>query len=248
MSDDHPPVPKYYRVQEDLREKISEWDEGEMIPSEKELCEMYSVSRITVRRAIKNLVQDGWLDRIQGKGTFVTKPTFRREHRERLVREIKGFFEDMSSRGFDVGSEVLESKITDPTQKNLGPFRLPTDGMVFALVRLRFVNGQPHHIVYTYLPVKRFPGIETYDFSQGSLYSILRREYGATLKRARYLAEASIVTEREIKLLGIEPGSPMLVIYSTVYNEEGVPIVFGYSRHRADKGQIEFEVVTSGKE
>jgi len=241
----NPPLPKYYRIQEDLRDMISDWEEGKIIPSEKELCKKYSVSRITIRRAINNLVQEGLLHKIQGKGTFVTKPSFRREHRERLVHEIKGFYGDMNSRGFEVGSEVLENRVMDPPKEAAGPLRLHLDDKVFELVRLRFVNQQPHHIVYTYLPMKKFPGIDTYDFSRGSLYSILRRDYEAKLIRARYLAEASLVTEREVKLLGIEPGSPMLVIYSTVYDQENVPVVFGYSRHRADKGQIEFEVVTT---
>lgn len=242
-----PPIPKYYKVRESIRKQILEWEEGKMIPSESELCDTYAVSRITIRRAVTDLVQDGLLRSIQGKGTFVTKPSFQRAHRERMVREIKGFFGDMSSRGYKVGSRVLEKSIIEYPLEAVEPLKLAPNDKTLKVVRLRFVNNQPDHVVYSYLPLGLFPNIDRHDFSKGSLYAILREEYGANLNRARYLAEATIATEREVELLEIEPGSPMLLIYSSIFNEEDRPIVFGYSRHRSDKGQVEFEVVVSNK-
>jgi GntR family transcriptional regulator len=203
---------------------------------------MYGVSRITVRRAVSDLVQEGLLERVQGKGTFVTTPGFVHKHRERLVREIKGVFGDMTSRGFTVTSKVLEKSISTAVSEVMEQLHLELGDAVFKIVRLRYVNGQPDHIVVTYIPYEMVPDIELYDFDEASLYGILRQDYGVILGRARYLVEADLATSREVELLEIAEGSPMLVIYSTIYGEDGGPIVFGYSRHRADKGQVEFEV------
>lgn len=216
-----------------------------MIPPEHELCEIYSVSRITVRRAISDLVQEGLLKRVQGKGTFVTKPIYPPKRREILAGEIRGFYGDMTARGLEVGSRVLEKVVMAAPAEAREALELDPKDMIFKIVRLRFVNGEADHIVFTYLPYNRFPRIERFDFTEGSLYAIIRQEYGARLKRARYLAEADLANQRETELLDIQPGSPMLVIYSTVYDPDDHPIAYGYSRHRADRGQVEFEVIVS---
>src|SRR5437660_2321569 len=76
-------VPRYYQLKEIIREQIASWEPGQLIPSELELCQMYSVSRTTVRKALDHLTQEGLLYRIQGKGTFVAPPTLR----ERFVHQ-----------------------------------------------------------------------------------------------------------------------------------------------------------------
>src|SRR5205807_2418305 len=82
-------VPRYYQLKEIIREQCASWEPGQLIPSELELCQMYSVSRTTVRKALDHLTQEGLLYRIQGKGTFVAPPKLR----ERFVRQAAGIYE-----------------------------------------------------------------------------------------------------------------------------------------------------------
>jgi len=240
----NPPLPKYFQVQELLREQIAGLPEGEIIPSEAELCKLYGASRITVRKAIEGLVQQGFLVRIQGKGTFVTRPKISEKPRERFVSQITGFYGDMTSRGFEVGTRVLEQEIIHPDTNLRDKLNLEPTDKVIKIVRLRFVNHQPHHIVNTFLPNKYFAGVENVDLNQGSLYALLREKYKAELAKARFIVEASSCNELEAELLNYPLSAPILVVFSQVFDPSGIPIIYGFSRLRADQSQMEFEVIT----
>ena len=237
------PLPKYYRIQEKLRDQIAQMNESEMIPSEAELCRFFDASRITIRKAIDGLVQEGLLQRVQGKGTIVTRPKFSEKPRERFVNQITGFYGDMSSRGYRVGTKVLEQKVVQPEQQVAEKLLLNPVDNVIKIVRLRFVNEMPNHIVTTFLPHKLYPGVENSDLSQGSLYTLLREKYGAQLKRARLVVEAAACTAEEAGLLNYVVSAPILVVYSQVFDPDGKPIIYGFSRLRADQSQVEFEVI-----
>ncbi len=237
------PIPKYYQIQEKLRDHIASLKEGDLIPSEPELCELFQVSRITVRKAIDGLVREGLLQRVQGKGTFVTQPRFVQKPRERFVNQITGFYGDMTSRGYKVGTKVLEQTLIPPNRELMEKLALTRREKVIKIVRLRYVNDQPNHIVTTFLPYKRFPGVESSDLSEGSLYTLLRERYQAKLMRARFVVEASSCTEEEVALLNIPPASPILLVYSQVFDPEDHPFIYGFSRLRADQSQVEFEVI-----
>jgi len=237
------PLPKYYQIQEKLREQISTLTEGDLIPPEPVLCEFFGASRITVRKAVDGLVAEGLLKRVQGKGTFVTHPKFTQKPRERFVNQITGFYGDMTSRGYTVGTRVLEQEIIQPSKQVAEKLELNAGDKVIKIVRLRFVDGQANHIVTTYLPLMLFQGVEESDLSEGSLYTLLREKYHVKFKRARLITEASSCTEEEAKLLDYEFSAPILVIYSQVFDPAGKPIVYGFSRLRADQSQIEFEVI-----
>lgn len=238
------PVPKYYQVQEELRDRIVQMKEGDPIPSELELCRLFQVSRITVRKAVDGLVQEGLLQRVQGKGTYVAHPRFVQKPRERFVNQINGFYGDMTSRGYKVGTKVLEQTLIYPNRELIEKLLLSHRERVIKIVRLRYVNDQPNHIVTTFLPYKRFPGVEKSDLSEGSLYTLLREQYQAELVRARFVVEASSCAEDEAALLNIPVSSPVLLVYSQVFDPEDHPFIYGFSRLRADQSQVEFEVVT----
>ena len=239
-----PPIPKYFQVQELLREQIANLTEGEIIPSEAELCKLYSASRITIRKAIEGLVQQGFLVRIQGKGTFVARPKFTEKPRERFVSQITGFYGDMTSRGYRVGTRVLEQEVILPDTALREKLNLsPTDKLI-KIVRLRFVNDQPHHIVNTFLPYKFFAGVEVVNLNEGSLYTLLRERYQVQMARARFIVEASTCNELEAELLNYPFSAPILVVFSQVFDPSGSPLIYGFSRLRADQSQMEFEVIT----
>jgi GntR family transcriptional regulator len=241
-----PPLPKYYSVQELLRERVLTMPEGGALPPESALCEEYGVSRITIRRALEGLARDGFVERVQGKGTFGTRPRAAYAFRERFVNEIVGFYGEMAARGIEVNTRVLGQKTVLPPAEVAEALRLAPPARVVDLHRLRLVLGRPHHLVRTYLPEQRFPGLVYADLSVGSLYGHLRATYGAVLSRARIVVEAGSVSPFDVQHLELDPSSSVLIVTSTVFDADDIPIIYGFSRLRPDDSQVEFEVVARG--
>ncbi len=223
-------VPRYYQLKEILREQCASWEPGQLIPSELELCQIYSVSRTTVRKALDHLTQEGLLYRIQGKGTFVAPPKLR----ERFVHQAAGIYEDMASRGVTIRTQVLEQAVV-PASKLVAPeLQLVVGSPVIKLVRLRFVGDEPLLISTTFL---------NEDLTNVSLYAVLREKYGIRLGHGTRLVEAVPCSDEEAELLHIAPATPLLVVSGTMYDTEGRPVECGFARHRGDRSQVEIAVV-----
>ena len=235
-----PPAPKYFQLEETLREQIAAWEIDHPIPSEPELCRAYSVSRTTVRKALDDLVREGLLYRVQGKGTFVAPPKLR----ERFAQRTAGFYEDMVSRGFTVRTRVLEQTVVRASKRVASELELPAGDKVVKWVRLRSIGNDPILISTSFVSQRRFPDIEDEDLTEVSLYALLREKYGVHLARGTRLVEVSFCTEEEAGLLRVSPGAPLLVLTGTMYDTEGQPVEFGVARHRGDRSQLEIEVVT----
>ena len=239
--------PKYLAVREHLRRRISALPEHALLPPEPQLCAEYGVSRITLRRAVDGLVADGYLVREQGRGTFVARPMIRREYRESFVHRIAGFNSVMTEQGAHVGTTVLTQRVVTAPGEVAPQLALGAGDEVVELVRLRSVDGAPNHVAHSFLPVARYPGVAESDFSQGSLYEFLRREYSADLAHARIVVDVGTAAPGEAELLDVVAGSPLLVVRTTVHDSGGHPLVHSYSRLRPDVSQVEFEVSVSGR-
>jgi GntR family transcriptional regulator len=122
----------------------------------------------------------------------------------------------------------------------------PVDDVV-ELVRLRSVDGAPNHVAHTYLPESLFPKSAEQDFSQGSLYEYLRREYAADLAHARIIVDVDTAAPEEADLLQVVAGSPLLVVRTTVRDSADHPLLHSFSRLRPDVSQVEFEVSVGGR-
>ncbi|RBY93259.1 GntR family transcriptional regulator [Blastococcus sp. TF02A-30] len=234
--------PKYLSVREHLRRRVAALPEHTLLPPEPVLCAEYGVSRITLRRAVDGLVADGHLVREQGRGTYVTRPAIRHEYRESFVHRIAGWSSVMTEQGAQVGTTVLTQRIA-PVPPQIAPelALTPADDVV-ELIRLRSVDGAPNHVAHSYLPAARYPRAAEQDFTSGSLYDFLRREYGADLAHARIVVDVGTAAPEEADRLQIVAGSPLLVVRTTVRDSEGAPLVHSYSRLRPDVSQVEFEV------
>jgi GntR family transcriptional regulator len=233
-------TPRYSQLKEIIREQYASWEAGQPIPSELELCQMYSVSRTTVRKALDHLTQEGLLYRLQGKGTFISPPKLR----ERFVHQVAGIYDDMASRGHTLRTRILEQSVV-PASKLVAPeLQLVVGNPVIKLVRVRYVDDEPLLVSTTFLPYRSFPGLESEDLTNASLYAVLREKYGIRLGKGTRLVEAAPCSEEEAELLHIAPATPLLVVSGTMYDTEGRPVECGYARHRGDRSQIEIEVVS----
>ena len=199
-------IPIYQQIISYIKEYIDNgiYQKGNIIPSEQEFCNQSNTSRMTVRKAIDELVNDGYLYRIQGRGTFVSHWVYRKS------LEVLGFSYHMKQLGYNPTSRIIsfEVIISQPSVAERLKI-LPTE-KVFYLSRVRMADLEPIAIENVYLPEKRFPGLETYSFEENSLYEILKTKYNAEVMLKQEKIHAVMVAGDDAKILfGKEKGVGM---------------------------------------
>ncbi len=206
-------MPLYFQLKEIFLEKIEngELKEGDMIPSENELQQIYDVSRATVRNAIQLLVNEGFMEKKKGRGTFV-----KRRKIEEQLPVLKSFTEEMA--GMDAGKEVISAEYTQPSPAIKARLNLAADETVFSLKRLMLVEGRPLGILHSYIPA-RFKLRLDEDYSK-SLYRILEK-IGVRLKEADQTIEASMSDREQTRLMGRKKSFSTLVIRRLAYSING---------------------------
>ncbi len=207
------------------------------ILSEEKLAQQYNVSRLTARNAVVELVNEGYLYRIQGQGTFVSKPKVGIGH-----SEFSGFIGDMSKMGFKVHSQVLEATEIIPDKELKEALRLKEMESVYKLVRLRFANEEPIVIQESYLPSKRCTGLLDLDLENCSLYKTLRNKYHIRLVYAHESLTAIAASQAQADLLRMESGSPLLYFKRVTFSEQEFPIEYVRSWFRGDRYVYEIEL------
>jgi GntR family transcriptional regulator len=233
------PVPYHYQLSELLRLEIESgnWKVGEQIPVEEDLCAYFSLSRTTVRKSLDALVNRGLLRREQGCGTFVAEPKMI----EGLVNRPIGFFDDMTERGFQVVTQVLELHRITPTNVVARELQLLPGATVIEIRRVRYILDLPVVVVNSYVPYELCPSLLEADLTHTGLYKFLREHGGYKTFRAKSFVEAVGADEMEAQLLRVKVGSPLLMIESTVYLADGRPIDHYKSRHRGDRMRLIME-------
>jgi GntR family transcriptional regulator len=236
---DEVPVPLYYRIREDLRESIlsGELSSGDRISSERELCEEYGVSSITVKRAVLDLVAEGLLYRVAGKGTFVAEPKM-----ERDLARLTSFTDEMLHRGLKPDSTVLDAKTISAQGSVANSLELSPGDAVIYLERVRFADGVPLMLEKTFLPHKLFPNLLSQDLARQSLYDLIARQYNVSLAKARETLEPVIINDREAGHLAVEKGAPGLLLELIAYSDDGVPVEYTKAVVRGDRCKYYIEM------
>lgn len=235
-----PSTPRYHQLIEIIREQCAGAEPGQPIPTEQELCQMYAVSRTTVRKALDYLTQEGVLYRIQGKGTFIAQPKLR----ERFVQQAEGIYDDMAARGLVLRTRVLEQSIIQASKTVAAEMQLAVGSPVIKIVRLRYLDDEPFLLSTSYHPYRLFAGLESEDLSSVSLYAVLREKYGTQIGKGTRLVEALPCSEGEAELLHTTPGTPLLVLTGMMYDIAGHLVEYSNARHRGDRSQIEIGVLS----
>jgi GntR family transcriptional regulator len=228
-------VPLYYQIQQRLSEQIrsGELKPGELVPSEQEISARLGVSRMTARQALKSLCSRGLAYSQRGKGTFVSRMKL-----EKNFRQLLSFSEEMKDRGSRPRSKVLAFKRIHPDEEVAEALHLSPAEEVFFLQRVRIADFAPLCIEATHLPARLCPELlESFEPS-GSLYRALGERYGLQVHMADEVAEASVATGAEAKLLRVRGKSPVFRFTRTAYLHNGEPIEFVKSIYRGDRCKV----------
>ena len=228
----------YVQIEEHLKLRIlqGEFPIGAAIPSERELTEMFGVSRMTVRQSITNLVNNGLLYREKGRGTFVTTPKV-----EQPLSGLTSFTEDMIARGMTPSSMLVGFEKMIPELAIAQKLHLGEGEEVFLVKRIRYADEKPMAIEKTHLPVKLVPKLDE-DALKGSLYSFIEKEQQMTIGHAMQRMEAALVTKEDANLLQIGSPSAILIIERISYLTNCIPFEIVQSTYRADRYQFLSEI------
>jgi len=226
---------KYSQVGNSIIEKIEDgtYKTGSSIPSERELIESFGVSRITIRKAIDELVSKGFLTKVQGKGTYVKSGI----HRQNLF-SLTSCKNDIVNQGMIPSTIVIKAIVEKPNEELQDALELTEDDMVFTLERVYYADDIPVNYTITHLPLKLFPEIDKIDFKNKSLYETLENKYATKLIEATRTVEAILPEKKIAEMLGLNATSPVLLFKATTIGEiNGVqcPIENFTCNYRSDR-------------
>jgi GntR family transcriptional regulator len=216
------------------------WQPGQRIPTEEELCREYDVSKITVRQAILNLASEGYLLKVQGKGTFVTGvlPEGCLAMRTRVTDEMFG-------KEVKLRKEILyKGKRTPPPDASA---YLRTTNETYLIISKRVANGKPVYVEESFVPCELVPGIEEVDFSRHALYAVLQEMGLKKIFKIVQTVEISPVQGENAKRLDVPSGVPVLVVHRLLLSSDNIPVAYTRFLGRSDryKVQTEFEKIRS---
>ncbi len=233
------PVPLYHQIKCALQDAIElgEWQLDQQLPNENQLAENFGVSKITIRQALQELADLGYIRRERGRGTFVSRPKF-----DHGPRELTSFTEEMRRHKLSAGSRVLERGVVEAEGRVAEALEVKRGERVFLLKRLRLAGGEPMGIQTAHLPVKLAPGLVDEDFENGSLYESLRTRWGLEAARARETYTAATADAGPAELLGITAGAPVFVVERIAYLASGTPLEFVQSLMRGDRYSVVLEL------
>lgn len=228
----------YARLTNTFREKVrsGEWRPGRQIPTEEELCKSFDVSKITVRRAVANLVFEGQLEKIQGKGTFV-KHGPSRPGISMKTTLVEGVFLPGGTEDITIVEKKEIHGIDEDLLMRMGPVN---DVNLYYLCRLKSRAGVPVLINETYVPAKMCPDFGAWEAEGGSVFEFLREHGVSEIVQVVQTVEMARPPEHVARVLNSRPTTPCLIIHRVFKESSGLAAAYSRTTARGDR----FELVT----
>ncbi len=232
-------TPLYLQLKNLILQRIDngEWAEGSHIPTELEMKEEYGLSRATIRQALEELENDGFIERKRRLGTVISRQRVRPE----LIK-LTSFTDDILSRGLEPQSSTLNTEFVSPPSRVRIAFGLDEYEKVWRVLRLRSASGEPYGLHELYLPPSlQFSPRELTNLA--SYYALLAERHNLKPGYATEQLTASLATKTEAALLSIPIGSPVLVAWRITYSQEHQPIEVVKILYRADRYEYTIQLI-----
>ncbi|WP_394139929.1 GntR family transcriptional regulator [Cytobacillus oceanisediminis] len=222
-------IPLYRQVEKILEEKIisGQWEIGSQLPTEQELSALFDVSTITIKRAVIELVNKGYLFRQRGKGTFVSGAAKEQDLNSIISLTTNSDQEhphELISFTYEAAGEEIGEKL-----------RLDPENVVIKIERLKIENNDPIALEYTYLPAEKCPGLTSEDINNELIFNILKNRFHVSLGRAKAFIRPYILPKKQSKLLHVETGTAVFEWERFTYTKQEDIIEYSKFYIRADK-------------
>lgn len=229
-------MPKYKEIAMALKEKIIEGDyqEGELLPDQETLAKSYQTSRVTVRKAIQLLIDEGLLYTRRGSGTYVRNNI---KKNNKNVTQINSVFGTSLQEGAEVSSKILRFDVRFPTTYEYEALKIKHTDPVYDIKRVRYVDQEARSIESSIMPLKYIKDLDE-EILMGSIYNYIRDELGYTISAAQRVIIASKANELDSQEFGIEVGDPILETNQVVFFDDGTPFDLSKTRYPYTSGKI----------
>ncbi len=225
---------KYEVVADDLFKKIQDgtYTPNEQLPTIEELCDLYSVSKITVKKALDRLEVGGVISRRRGSGSFVKNvmPMRGVHGNYETSSQMPGFKSEHEALGQTVTSQVIEFQVVRPREDVAQSLAMDQDQFAYHIIRVRLADGVPRAIEYTYMPIDTIPNLRLRNV-EGSIYSYIEDELGLKVASAHRIIRAVLPTQDELSWLKVKANSPLLEVEQVTFLDDGTPFEYSISRH-----------------
>jgi GntR family transcriptional regulator len=233
-------TPLHYQLSKTLEEEIASghFKQGDLFATERSLIERFGVSSTTVKRALQDLVQRGYLFRRTGRGTFVRRPSI-----EEPLGLLSSFYEEMQSQGIRPGSDVLAMKSVPADLFLSEKLQIAETTPVFLIRKLMRANDEPMAILESYWLPEIGQALTRYDLVNAGIFSIVEGELGIHLGEAETTIEAAAPTREEARLLLFPPRTPVLIKTQIIYTSDGKPVNIVRLAYRGDRYKFRARMV-----
>lgn len=220
--------PIYLMIKQELKEKIKNgtYQSGDRIPSERELSNIFDISRMTARQAINELVKEGLVKREKGRGTFVESPHF-------LQRNIRSFTDTLREQGYEPSTKIIELSTIYSLKDISIMLNEPTNTHFFKIKRLRFADNIPVALETVYIPKYRCENINNYNL-QGSLYEIFETNYQYIIQNISCKIDAILSNKAMMKLFNSSKPITLLKVEGINYMINGECLFYEESYYRSN--------------
>jgi len=230
-------APIYIKVKNDIKKKIEKgiFKSGEKIPSERELSQIYNVSRMTARQAVNQLANEGFVYREKGKGTFVSSLQFSQKN-------LKSFTETLKEQGYDPETKILEFSIVHSLKEISKIMDQPYETKFYKIKRLRLGNNVPMALETVYIPVYKCKDLREQKI-QNSLYSILKNDYDCPINSVSYDIEACISNRMMMKLFQVQKPVALLKVSGVNFTKKNDKLLYEESYYRSDLYKYQVDIL-----